>query len=181
MQYRRVKIPGISYFFTAVAFRRQNHFADDLAVEALSDAISKVQSRRPFQIDAQVILPNHLHALWTLPECDDGYSIRWKLIKEGFTRWHVAHYGEGVRSQSRIDKDEQAVWQRRFWEHAIRNDADFNHHFDCIHFNPVKHGLVAAPKDWPHSTFHEWVAKGRYDTRWGSSRSDEIAEWRNRK
>ena len=155
MQYRRLKIPGISYFFTAVAFRRQSHFAGDIAVEALGDAIAKVQSRRPFQIDAQVILPDHLHALWTLPEGDDDYSMRWKLIKEGFTRWHVSYHGEGVRSDSRVAKGEQAVWQRRFWEHGIRDDADFNRHFDYIHFNPVKHGLVAAPKDWSHSTFQE--------------------------
>lgn len=180
MQYRRLKIPGISYFFTAIAFRRQPIFRDEIAIEVLSDAILKVQSRRPFQIDAQVILPDHIHALWTLPEGDDDYSTRWRLIKEAFTRWHVAQHGEGQRSKSREGKGEQAVWQRRFWEHAIRDDDDFDHHFDYIHFNPVKHGYVAAPKDWPHSTFRDWVAKGRYDIGWGSDRAEEIAAWRMR-
>jgi putative transposase len=181
MQYRRTRIQGISYFFTVVAYRRQNHFRSDLAVEILCEAMRTVQSGRPFDIEAQVILPDHLHTLWTLPEGDDDYPTRWRLIKESFTRWHVAEFGEGIRSKSRKTKGEQAVWQRRYWEHAIRNDADFQHHFDYIHFNPVKHNLAAAPKDWPHSTFRDWVAHGRYDIGWGSDRAEEIAAWRTRK
>ena len=180
MQYRRTRIQGISYFFTVIAFRRQEHFASNAAVEVLCDAIAQVQRRRPFEIDAQVVLPDHLHSLWTLPEGDDDYPARWRLIKEAFTRWHVSEYGEGNRSESRIAKGEQAVWQRRYWEHAIRSEQDFTHHFDYIHFNPVKHNLAAAPKDWPHSTFHDWVANGKYDIGWGGDRAAEIAAWRAR-
>jgi putative transposase len=180
MQYRRVRIQGLSYFFTVIAYRRQTLLGDAAAVEALGNAILNVQSRRPFEVTAQVILPDHMHALWTLPEGDDDYPTRWRLIKEAFTRWHVAHHGEGLRSKSRIAKGEQAVWQRRYWEHTIRNDTDFDRHFDYIHFNPVKHKLVEAPRDWPHSTFQDWVAKGRYDVGWGSDRAEEIAAWRTR-
>ena len=180
MDYRRIRIQGASYFFTAVAFRRQAFFSDPQSVEALYSAIDGVCARRPFEVVAQVVLPDHLHALWTLPDGDDDYSTRWRLIKEAFTRWHVSQFGEGARSASRVSKGEQAVWQRRYWEHTIRDPADFEHHMDYIHFNPVKHDLVAAPRDWPHSTFHDWVKRGRYDIGWGSDRVNEIKQWRAR-
>ena len=181
MYYRRTRIAGISCFFTVVAYRRQKHFENDAAIHALNKAIAQIQDRRPFDNVAQVILPDHLHALWTLPEGDDDYPTRWRLFKEAFTRWHVSEFGAGERSKSRKAKGEQTVWQRRYWEHAIRDENDFARHFDYIHINPVKHQLVAAPKDWPHSTFHDWVAAGRYDIGWGSDRREEIEAWRARK
>ena len=99
----------------------------------------------------------------TLPECDNGYPIRWSLIKAGFSR--SIPKGE-QRNPSRIAKGERGIWQRRYWEHMIRDEDDFNNHMNYIHFNPVKHGLVTNLKDWPYSTFHRCVSDGLYSQDW---------------
>jgi putative transposase len=146
----------------------------------LQAAIERVRERRPFVIEAQVVLPDHLHTLWTLPDDDGDYPTRWRLIKEGLTRSYVSQFGESQRSQRRRVRGEQTIWQRRYWEHLIRNDRDFAAHLDYIHLNPVKHGLVAAPRDWPHSTFMDWVARGTYDPMWGSDDMPPLPEWAGR-
>jgi REP-associated tyrosine transposase len=177
MRYRRTRIPGATCFFTLVTHRRRALFRAPEAVVTLEEATAAVRARHPFEIEAQVILPDHLHALWTLPEGDADYSTRWRLIKSRFTRAY-GHLANGsARSDSRRAKGEQSVWQRRFWEHVIRNGHDFNTHLDYIHYNPVAHGLVAAPSDWPHSTFAKWVALGAYEPDWGSDEMPKLPDW----
>ncbi|MEP0812479.1 transposase [Trichocoleus sp. ST-U2] len=121
----------------------------------------------PFKIDACVILPDHLHCIWTLPNGDNDFSTRWRLIKSNFSRNCEQQYHQKV-SLSRQSKKEQSIWQRRFWEHQIRDQEDLANHIDYIYYNPVKHGLVKAPKDWEYSSFHRYVAAGIYDLSWGS-------------
>jgi putative transposase len=161
MQYRRARSPGATYFFTIVTFQRQLIFHDPIAVDVLRSAFRDGMARMPFQIDAIVVLPEHIHCLWTLPEGDADFSTRWRLIKGNFSRHCPMEYQQ-ARSDARLRKGEKAVWQRRFWEHQIRDEADFVHHYDYIHFNPVRHGLVERPKDWPYSSFHRAVREGRY-------------------
>jgi putative transposase len=159
MQYRRARSAGATYFFTIVTFQRQSIFHDSMAVDMLRVAFRDVMVRLPFQIDAIVVLPEHIHCLWTLPEGDADFSTRWRLIKRDFTRNCPVEYQQ-ARSAARLRKGEKAVWQRRFWEHQIRDEADFAYHYDYIHFNPVRHGLVERPQDWPYSSFHRAVKQG---------------------
>jgi putative transposase len=177
MRYRRVIAPGATFFFTLVTEQRRPLFREPETVALLLAAVEKVRSRHPFEVDAYVILPDHLHTIWTLPEGDASFSTRWRLIKEAFTRAYIRTHGILDRSESRQAKGEQAVWQRRFWEHAIRDDIDFARHVDYIHINPIKHGLVAAARDWPHSSFGDWVARGNYDEWWGSDEMPPLPEW----
>ena len=180
MRYRRVLIEGASYFFTVVTHDRQPLFRDPQSVQLLSDSIAKTRERHPFEIEAQVILPDHLHAIWALPDGDTSYATRWRLIKESFTRSYCKRYGLPERSEIARARGEQPVWQRRFWEHSIRDERDFAAHVDYIHYNPVRHGLVAAPRDWPNSTFANWVERGVYDRTWGSGEMPELPEWAKR-
>jgi putative transposase len=144
------------------------------------ESVESIRRRHPFELDAYVVLPDHLHALWTLPEGDMNFSTRWRLIKESFTRAYIKAQGAPYRNESRRSKGEQGVWQRRFWEHVIRDDADFARHLDYIHINPVHHGLTAAARDWPHSSFWAWVERGAYDPLWGSDVPPELPEWAKR-
>ena len=168
MRYRRLLIPGACYFFTVVVARRQPIFYESGAVALLEQAISLVKSRHPFEIEAQVILPDHVHAIWQLPDGDADYAGRWRLIKSEFTRRYRQSSGQVVCSVRRESRGEQGLWQSRYWEHMIRDEADFAAHVDYIHFNPVKHGLVAAPRAWEHSTFRDWVERGVYERDWGA-------------
>src|SRR5262245_46991258 len=177
MRYRRVNAAGATFFFTLVTERRRPLFREPGSVELFLEAVEKVRSRHPFDVDAYVVLPDHLHALWTLPEGDANFSTRWRLIKEAFTRAYIKMHGALDRNASRQSKGEQAIWQRRFWEHVIRDDADFAGHLHYIHINPVKHGLVAAARDRPHSTFQDWVARGVYDETWGSQETPPLPSW----
>ncbi len=170
MQYRRAKIPGATYFFTVVTHNRQPILCHPENVDLLRNALRQVMQQRPFKIDAFVLLPNHLHCIWTLPEADADFSTRWRLIKSNFSRQCHNQY-QGKISASRQKKREKAVWQRRFWEHQIRDQQDFNNHVDYIHYNPVHHGLVLSSKDWQYSSFHRYVQKGIYDAMWGASES----------
>ena len=120
----------------------------------------------PFKIDAFVLLPEHLHCIWTLPEDDADFSNRWRLVKNYFSRRCQDKFHGNV-SVSRQRKGEKAIWQRRFWQHQIRNDRDFAQHVDYIHYNPVRHGLVKAPKDWQFSSFHRYVRDSVYPIDWG--------------
>jgi len=180
MRYRRVSMAGASYFFTVVTYRRHHLFGKAQAVGILERAIQRVQERRPFVIEAQVILPDHIHSMWTLPDDDVDYPTRWRLIKEAFTREYVPNHHVSSRDASRRARGERTVWQRRYWEHLIRNDRDFSAHLEYIHFNPVRHGLVSAPRDWPHSTFLNWVAKGAYESTWGSQEAPVLPNWAGR-
>lgn len=163
MRYRRADIQGGTFFFTVnLAERRGSLLVDHWA--ALRDVVRRVRTRHPFGIDAWVVLPDHLHAIWTLPKGDRDYSTRWALIKAGFSR--AIDPGER-RSASRLKKGERGIWQRRYWEHFIRDELDFARHVDYVHYNPVKHGHVAQARDWPYSTFHRYVARGVYKHDWG--------------
>jgi putative transposase len=121
-------------------------------VELLREAFRSIRDRHPFTIEAFVLLPDHLHCIWTLPQGDCDFSTRWRLIKSQFTRNCMVGDRLPV-SASRSSKGEQPIWQRRFWEHLIRNDEDFRRHVDYIHYNPVKHGLVRNASEWPYSSF----------------------------
>ena len=173
MQYRRAKNSGATYFFTVVTYQRQKIFHISETVDLLRTAFRAVKSKFPFTIDAIVVLPDHLHCIWTLPEDDANFSTRWRLIKSEFSRNCPEQYKKSP-SASRLKKSEQAVWQRRFWEHQIRDEKDFVQHIDYIHYNPVKHGLVATPKDWVYSSFNRYVQDGAYAKDWGADSRIEL-------
>lgn len=168
-EYRRARVAGASYFFTVVTWQRQLLFTDDIPVEMLRQAFRKTMKNRPFEIEAIVVLPDHLHSLWRLPEGDTDYSSRWREIKKAFSR--------RITTDTNA-RNERLVWQRRFWEHVIRDDRDWRHHLDYIHYNPVKHGLALRPGDWPWSSFRSAVEKGWYDPDWGSQPPDPLIEVR---
>ena len=212
MQYRRAKISGGTYFFTVVTYNRREILCIPANVDLLREVFRKVLIKHPFKIDAMVVLPDHLHCIWTLPPGDSDFSMRWRLIKNYFSRkcvgrvekqnqqnvgwvepakpnkiimpqnvgWvelakpnnHIGSVQKQNQAQfttpSRLKKKEQPVWQRRFWEHFIRDDQDFISHVEYIHYNPVRHGLVTAPRDWKYSSFHRYVREGMYDPEWGA-------------
>jgi putative transposase len=167
MRYRRATTPGGTYFFTVVTYQRQTLFRDPETVTHLRSAFRSVKTNHPFTIDAIVVLPDHLHCIWTLPAGDANFSTRWRLIKTNFTHSCPECYKRD-RNGSRLHKKEQAIWQRRFWEHQIRGERDFEKHIDYIHYNPVHHRLVNRPGDWLYSSFHRHVEMGIYDVDWGS-------------
>ena len=166
-RYRRDKTPGASWFFTVVTYRRGDLLCDKPVRTALRKAISRVRILHPFKIDAWVLLPNHLHCIWTLPESESNYSLRWKLIKSFVTRACREYYTQSEDlPPSKAHRRESVIWQRRFWEHRIRNAKDFALHMDYIHYNPVKHGYCRAPSKWPYSTLHRLKAEGIYPQDW---------------
>ena len=155
-RYRRAKIEGGAFFFTVALANRSS----DLLIREINrlrHAYKVVQERLPFETIAIWVLPDHLHVLWLLPNGDADFSSRWSLIKSNFSR---ALPAAKSRSASKITKREKGIWQRRYWEHAIRDNADLERHVDYIHYNPVKHGLVSRVVDWPHSSFHRYVERG---------------------
>ena len=155
VRYRRNFVPGGTYFFTVtLADRRSTALVDQ--IESLRGAFSAARQERPFTIEAIVILPDHLHAIFTLPSGDTDFSGRWRRIKGHFSSALIT---AGVAMRRSLNGD-LALWQRRFWEHTIRDEGDFARHVDYIHFNPVKHGLVSRVSDWPHSSFHRYVHEG---------------------
>lgn len=140
---------------------------------ALREVVRQARERQPFVIDAWVVLPDHIHAVWTLPPGDHDYPTRWNRIKAGFSRIMGPRLNvPESNTPGRLRERRTTIWQRRYWEHCIREEDDFHAHVDYIHFNPVKHGLVAKPSDWPFSTFHRYVAQGLYPPEWGR---DEIS------
>ena len=169
-EYRRWGVEGGTYFFTLVTHLRRPILTTELGRRCLRSAIDAIRRRRPFEIPAIVLLPDHLHAIWTLPSGDSDYSTRWRLIKSRFTQSFLASGGaEASVSPSRRKRQERGIWQRRAWEHSIRDEHDFDRHFDYIHWNPMKHGLVQTPREWMWSTFHRWVEFGVYEAEWGSA------------
>ncbi len=169
MQYRRARSPGSSYFFTVVTYNRRPILCEPDNINLLRDSFKRVITKQPFIIDAIVILPDHIHCIWTLPLEDADFSTRWRLVKSWFSRQCDTKY-QGQVSASRKSKQEKAVWQRRFWEHLIRDEQDFINHVNYIHYNPVKHGLVSSSKDWQYSSFHRYLKRGVYERNWGSSK-----------
>lgn len=167
-EYRRPRESGATWFFTvALAERRGNTLLVD-RIDQLRSTLRAVKEAHPFHMDAVVVLPDHLHCVWTLPEGDADYSTRWGLIKAGFSR--TLHHGER-RSASRIKRGERGIWQRRFWEHRIRDEEDYARHVDYIHWNPVKHGYVQQAAEWPFSSFHRHVERGVYPVDWGGEKA----------
>ena len=170
MRYRHADATGSTYFFTVNLAERRS----DILVRHIDDlraAIKTVKEKHPFSILAMVVLPEHLHALWRLPPGDADYPLRWSLIKSGFSRWLAK--GERV-SASRQAKRERGIWQRRYWEHQIRDETDLARHIEYIHYNPVKHGWVTRPVDWPHSTLHGYIERGMVTSDWGGKIGDGI-------
>jgi putative transposase len=154
--YRRAFVPGGCWFFTVnLLERRQTLLVDHIAT--LREAVAKTRQSQPYRIDAFVVLPDHLHAIWTLPPGDADFSTRWRLIKSRFARALPKH--ERL-SSVRVARNERGIWQRRFWEHLIRDEADYARHVEYCYINPVKHGLVTKVRDWPHSSFHRDVRAG---------------------
>lgn len=166
--YRRVYIPGGIYFFTLVTYCRRPLFKHLSNVELLRNAVAKAKTEKPFKFIAAVILPDHIHFIWQLPPNDSNYSQRISRLKVLFTRAYKAVNSSNLElSESRYKHRESDIWQRRFWEHLIRDEVDLQRHLDYIHYNPVKHGLVSCPHLWEYSSFSRWVDRGRYLPNWG--------------
>lgn len=168
-RYIRSDVPGATYFFTLTLQDRSARYLVDY-VGHLRASVAEAKSRHPFRTEAVVVLPEHLHVLWTLPPDDADFGTRWMLIKQGFTRrLQQAGALEAAAVTSRGTKGERSLWQRRFWEHQIRDEDDFARHVDYIHFNPVKHGWVLRARDWPYSSLHRFVREGKLPADWGIS------------
>ncbi|MGB5177122.1 MAG: transposase [Gammaproteobacteria bacterium] len=197
--YRRAIVPGGTFFFTVVSWQRRPVLCHPDIRAALRAAIMSVRGTHPITINAWVLLPDHLHCVWTLPDGDADFSVRWAMIKRFVTRritgsgngaWN-APYGKAVdawnapcgkaddawnaryRESSRLKRHEGGLWQRRFWEHRVRDQADLNRCQDYLHWNPVKHRHVSRVADWPFSTFHRFACKGYYPRDWGGQGVDD--------
>ena len=161
-KYRRNRVPGGTYFFTVNLLDRSSRLLTE-NIDAFRAAVRQVRARKAFHIDAWSVLPDHTHCVWTLPTGDTDYSARWKVIKIAFAK--TLPKTERL-SAVRLRKGERGIWQRRFWEHTIRDERDYAAHVDYVHINPLKHGLVQRIADWPYSTFHRYVAAGIYPSDW---------------
>lgn len=162
--YRRVLVPGGTYFFTVNLLERRRRLLVE-HIDLLRDAFRAAKAARPFDLLAIVVLPDHLHCVWRLPEGDADNANRWAQIKSGFSRALPLHER---RSPRRIARRERGIWQRRYWEHLVRDEDDLRRHVDYLHINPVKHGHAARAGDWPHSSFRRWVAAGVYPMEWAA-------------
>ena len=172
MDYRRAWHKGGTYFFTVNCLQRKNNDLLVRNIDLLREVIVKVKKAHPFTIHAWVVLPDHMHCVIELPEGDADFATRWMLIKMLFSR--SLPKNERL-SKTRIQRRERGIWQRRYWEHLIKNEADYQAHMDYVHINPVKHGLVKQVKDWPYSTFHRLVAQGIYPHDWAGGMDGELA------
>jgi putative transposase len=168
--YRRAWHPGGTYFFTVNLLQRRGNDLLTRHVALLRETIRTVRKRHPFLIHALVVLPDHLHCVIELPPDDADFATRWGLIKIGFSK---ALPRTERLSAVRLRRGERGIWQRRYWEHLIRDEADYRAHMDYVHINPVKHGLVKRVADWPYSTFHRLVAAGTYPADWASGEEAE--------
>jgi putative transposase len=165
--YRRANTKGGTYFFTVVTYRRQRFLCDDRLRNVLREGIKTTQAIHPFTIDAWVLLPDHLHTIWTLPPDDADFGIRWAMIKRFVTKQCAPELKRDAwMNASKLKRKESTLWQRRFWEHQIRDESDYQKHMDYLHYSPVKHGLVEKVADWPYSTFHRYVRQGVYGVDW---------------
>ncbi len=171
--YQRLWVPSGTYFFTVNLLQRKQNDLLIQNINILREVVARVRESHPFRIYGWVVLPDHIHCIISLPKDDCDFALRWRLIKSGFSK---AIPDIEWRSISRKKRGERGIWQRRYWEHLIRDDEDFAAHMDYIHINPVKHGLVDRVADWPYSTFHRLVEQGVYDKNWaGSSKTGKLA------
>ena len=175
--YVRWREEGATYFFTVVTYRRQRILTKEDCRRILREAIASVRVRLPFEMPAFVILPDHLHCLWSLPKSEDDFPARWRQIKAIFTHEYLSSGGRDwdVTQQSR-HQDRRGIWQPRYWEHRIRDDRDYERYRDYIHLNPVMHGYVANSEDWPWSSFHRHVQLGWLDPHWPGSSPVDLPE-----
>ena len=171
VHYRRNRVSGETYFFTVTLRDRRATFLVDY-IDMLRAAFREELRKRPFIIDPMVVLPEHLHAVWTLPPGDADYPERWRSIKSRFTRLLV----KSGANLKRHAKGEYDLWQQRYWEHTIRDEEDLTRHVDYIHFNPVKHGWVKRVRDWPHSSFHRLVRQRVCSRDWAGVGADADEE-----
>jgi putative transposase len=189
--YCRWFVAGGCFFFTVVVHQRRRLFDDPRAVALLGNIMRECNGRWPYTVNAMVLLPDHLHVIWTLPASDAEYSKRLGWIKKEFTkRWEIGRaMPDELRAKRQAQPDlrisaarqrerRHGIWQPRFWEHTLDSDDDFERHFDYIHWNPVKHGYVQYPHEWEHSTFHRYVDRGVYDRRWGCFTAPPPASFR---
>ncbi len=161
---KRLYVEGGTYFFTVVTNKRRKLLCEEESRLALNTAIKHVRSTHPFDIVAWVLLPDHLHCIWTLPQGDANFSLRWSLIKRSVSYQLKEKFDiRSDRTENQIKKRESGFWQHRFWEHSINNETDLTRHFNYVHFNPVKHGLVETTNEWQWSTFHRYLRMGYYD------------------
>lgn len=175
-RYRRA-LTGSTYFFTLVAYRRRPILCDDAILHALREAILAVRARRPFTIDAWVQLPDHLHCIWTLPENDFNFGQRWSEIKHHVS-YNCRHlYEDALVSRTMVRQRVATIWQRRFWEHQMRDERDFTAHMDYVHINPVKHGHATHAGLWPRSSFGRYVRDGVYPADWCGPVEDLGLRW----
>jgi putative transposase len=166
--YRRAFTPGGTYFFTVVTDRRRPILCDPPVRAALREALRSVRAAHPFDIDSWVLLPDHLHCIWVLPDGDTAFPRRWAMVKRAVTqRCGSSLHVESWATPSKRRRHESTLWQRRYWEHQIRDAGDLNRHRDYLHWNPVKHGYVSRVSDWPYSTFHRFVRQEHYAPDWG--------------
>lgn len=169
-EYRRVMIKGGTYFFTLVTYQRQKIFSSPPARVLFLKTIEYVYTYHPFTMEAYCLLPDHVHFLWQLPEEDADYSMRISSIKRHFSiKFRQQFNIPELENISRINRRESTIWQRRFWDHFIRDEDDLQRHIDYIHYNPVKHGLVNNVRDWQSSSFFDYVRLGYYDLNWGEN------------
>ncbi len=166
-RYRRTNTPGGTYFFTVVTYRRREILTEPESRTILREVIKEVKQKYPFTVDAWILLPDHLHSIWTLPPGDIEYPKRWGMIKAGFSKQakSLFHRQEWM-NETKTRRRESTIWQRRYWEHQIRNEDDYRRYMDYLHYNPVKHRLVRRVIDWPYSTFHRYVKEGVYTKDW---------------
>lgn len=166
--YHRILEKSGTYFLTLVTYQRRNIFSNPNMRVLFQKSVNHVMAFHPFSLEAYCILPDHIHLILHLPENDADYSMRVRLIKTRFTKAYLQQSDESApRNESRNKRREATVWQRRFWEHFIRDEDDLNRHIEYIHYNPVKHGVVRNVRDWPDSSFMDFVKAGNYDLEWG--------------
>jgi REP-associated tyrosine transposase len=174
--FRRTHDPDGTFFFTLVTDGRAPFLCDDLAPRLLRDITRQTQARWPFTIDAMVVLPDHLHTIWTLPDQDTDYSIRLAWLKKEFTKRWLQHRGaERVRSIGRARERRRGIWQPKFWEHAVRDERDLERCVEYVHYNPVSHGVTTCPNAWRWSSFARWVRAGDYPADWACACGPGVA------
>jgi putative transposase len=176
VKYRRNFLAGGTFFFTVTLADRRSRLLVQ-HIDALREAFSTARRERPFVVDAVVVLPDHLHAILTLPPNDADFSGRGRRIKGHFSRNLI----DAATALQRSRNGDLALWQRRFWEHTVRDESDFSRHVDYIHFNPVRHGLVGCVCDWPHSSFHRYVREGLLPEDWGGDVAEAVGDFGERK
>ena len=166
-RYRRQQAPGSKWFFTVVTYKRRTFLCDEKVRNALRCSINKVQTRYPFKIEAWVLLPDHFHCIWTLPDQDTNFQLRMSLLKRYVTQSCASFlHQDSLNTPSGRKRKESTIWQRRYWEHQLQTEKDFRNHMDYIHYNPVKHELCQSPAEWPYSTIHRLTKEGIYPQDW---------------